>query len=103
MSESVKQITTELRNLAGMAKEADRQKPAARRIELNVKDITQLFNSMDPSPFHEKDLDHDAEEFIISWAQEFHRKDPLELVVHLERFPTEHEPQKLIEQAVHNY
>ena len=66
--------------------------PAAHRIELNVKDMTQLFNSMDPSPFHEKDLDHDAEEFIVSWAQEFHRKEPIELVVHLEKFPTEHEP-----------
>jgi hypothetical protein len=26
---------------------------------------------MEPSPFHEKDLDHDAEEFIVSWAQEY--------------------------------
>ena len=26
---------------------------------------------MDPSPFIEKDLDDDAEEFIVSWAQEF--------------------------------
>ncbi len=30
----------------------------------------QLFNTMDPSPFHERDLDHDAEEFIVSWARE---------------------------------
>ena len=103
MSASVKQITTELRNLAGMAEEAEGAQAKKGRIELNVKDMTQLFNSMDPSPFHEKDLDHDAEEFIISWAQEFHRRDPLELVVHLEKFPTEPEPQKLIEQAVHHY
>ena len=103
MSASVKQITSELRNLAGMAKEAEATQPGTGRIELNVKDMTQLFNSMDPSPFHEKDLDHDAEEFIISWAQEFHRREPLELVVHLEKFPTEHEPQQLIQQAVHHY
>ena len=37
--------------------------------------IEQLFNSMDPSPFYEKDLDDDAEEFIVSWAQEFPRRD----------------------------
>jgi hypothetical protein len=103
MSESVKQIASELQNLAGLAKEAACPQPVPKRIELNVRDITQLFNSMDPSPFHEKDLDHDAEEFIISWAQEFHHKDPLELVVHLEKFPTESEPKKLIEQAVHHY
>jgi hypothetical protein len=28
---------------------------------------------MDPSPFHERDLDDDAEEFIVGWAQEFPR------------------------------
>jgi hypothetical protein len=74
-----------------------------KRIELKVRDISQLFNSMDPSPFHEKDLDHDAEEFIISWAQEFHRNEPLELVVHLENLPAHPDPRKLIERAVHHY
>jgi hypothetical protein len=33
-------------------------------ISLNLRDVNQLFNSMDPSPFIEKDLDDDAEEFI---------------------------------------
>jgi hypothetical protein len=46
------------------------RKRAPHRIEIFVDKIEQLFNSMDPSPFHEKDLDHDAEEFIVSWAQE---------------------------------
>jgi len=27
------------------------------RIEIYLNDLSQLFNSMDPSPFHEKDLD----------------------------------------------
>jgi len=93
----------EIENLSQMARQAPRDEPTARKIELNVRDLSQLFNSMDPSPFHEKDLDHDAEEFIISWAQEFHRKDPLELVVHLEKFPAGREPKRLIEQAVHHY
>lgn len=73
------------------------------RIELNLRDISQLFNSMDPSPFHEKDLDHDAEEFIFSWAQEFHRHEPVELVVHLQQFPERQEPKPLIERAVRHY
>jgi hypothetical protein len=29
-------------------------------IEVKVTDVNQLFNSMDPSPFHERDLDHEA-------------------------------------------
>ena len=35
-------------------------------IEVKLTELNQLFNSMDPSPFHERDLDHDAEEFIVS-------------------------------------
>lgn len=41
------------------------------KIELRLRDLGQLFNSMDPTPFHHKDLDRDAEEFIKSWALEF--------------------------------
>ena len=43
-------------------------------IELRLNNVGQLFNTMDPSPFHERDLDHDAEEFILSWARD-HEKD----------------------------
>jgi hypothetical protein len=72
------------------------------RIELNLHDTSQLFNSMDPAPFNDKDLDHDAEEFIVSWANEFSPEDPLKLRVHLELWP-EDDPTELIQQAVHNY
>jgi hypothetical protein len=44
--------------------------PAPGLIELRLNNVGQLFNTMDPSPFHERDLDHDAEEFILSWARE---------------------------------
>lgn len=58
--------------------------PVTRRgIELRLHDINQLFNSMDPSPFREKDLDLQAEEFIIDWAREIHRHEPLYLTIHL--------------------
>jgi len=36
--------------------------PPVHRIELRLREIEQLFNSMDPTPFHHKDLDPDAEE-----------------------------------------
>jgi hypothetical protein len=32
------------------------------KIEVNLNRLTQLFNSLDPSPFHERDLDQDAED-----------------------------------------
>jgi len=60
---------------------------SAHRIEVKLREQTQLFNSMDPAPFHEKDLDPDAEEFIESWAREYPRTDPVQLIVHLEVCP----------------
>lgn len=53
-------------------------------IELRLREPRQLFNSMDPSPFHERDLDGDAEEFIVGWATEFPSHVPLELKVHFD-------------------
>lgn len=53
------------------------------RIEVRLRDLLQLFNSMDPSPFIDKDLDASAEEFIVSWARELPHKGGLELVIHL--------------------
>ena len=58
-------------------------------ISVKLRDMDQLFNSMDPSPFLEKDLDDKAEEFIVGWAQEFPRNAPLRLRVHLEKWPAE--------------
>ena len=57
---------------------------------------------MDPSPFHEKDLDHDAEEFIVSWAREYSHSDRFMLVVHVNQSP-EAFTQDLVEEAVRNY
>ena len=56
-------------------------------IELKLSNLNQLFNSMDPSPFHERDLDANAEEFIVSWAMEHPRQDELGLVIHLSGDP----------------
>jgi len=76
---------------------------ASHRIELNLREIGQLFNTMDPAPFPEKDLDGDAEEFILSWVREFPLDEPVVLVVHLKEFPADQNPQSAIEQGVHHY
>ena len=73
------------------------------RIEVFVDRIEQLFNSMDPSPFPEKDLDDDAEEFIVSWAQEFPKKDPISLLVHVSELPGRGNAQHDVQTAVHHY
>jgi hypothetical protein len=59
--------------------------PGCRPIEVRVADPKQLFNAMDPSPFRERDLDPNAEEFVVGWARELPADAPLALVVHLDR------------------
>src|SRR4030088_470480 len=56
---------------------------AAHAIEIRIEDISQLFHTLDPFPFREKDLDKDAEEFIVSWARELPVDQPFRIVVHL--------------------
>jgi hypothetical protein len=73
------------------------------KIELSLNRLAQLFNSLDPSPFHERDLDADAEDYIISSAEEISRQRPLKLVIHL---PSDQVPQggaHDLGEAIHNY
>jgi hypothetical protein len=72
------------------------------RIQLRLRELAQLFNSMDPSPFLDRDLDADAEEFIVSWAQEHPKDHELELTIHLAAPPP---PDRAadVEEAVRHY
>jgi len=53
------------------------------RMEISLSSLAQLFNSMDPAPFYERDLDQHAEHYLVSWAQELPENSPLELIIHL--------------------
>jgi hypothetical protein len=70
------------------------------RIEVEVSRIDQLFNELDPAPFHERDMDDACEEYIVESAREHSRGTPLTIVIHV-REPTGADAG--IEEAVHNY
>jgi len=72
-------------------------------IEISLNSIQQLFNSMDPAPFHERDLDQDAEEFLVGWAQEHPIEAPLKLILHLKEWPEGTPPPAWVEGAIHHY
>jgi len=72
-------------------------------IELKLREISQLFNSFDPSPFNEQDLDGDAEEFIVGWARELPRNRPLHLILHLERPLPDGRDSASVADAIHHY
>lgn len=52
-------------------------------IELRLNSISQLFNSLDPSPFRQRDLDTEAEDFVVGWARELPVRARLRIVVYL--------------------
>ena len=52
-------------------------------IAIRSHSIAQLFNSFDPSPFREKDLDAGVEEFLTSWVRELPQGAPFKIAVHL--------------------
>jgi hypothetical protein len=51
-------------------------------IEIEVADIRELFNTLDPSPFNKKDLDPAAEEYLVSAVREIGSR-PSALVLHI--------------------
>jgi hypothetical protein len=60
-----------------------RRGAGASLIEINLSSLEQLFNTLDPSPFHQKDLDSDAEDYIVGAARELPTREPLKLVLHV--------------------
>lgn len=52
-------------------------------IEIRAEKVSQLFDTLDPSAYPQKDLARTTEEFIVGWARELPRSRPIEIVVHL--------------------
>ncbi len=73
------------------------------RLALRVREIAQLFNSMDPTPFLNKDLDPQAHEFIESWASGHPLDSRFHLTIHLEQWPDGGDPTAMLTEAIHNH
>jgi hypothetical protein len=65
--------------------------------------VAQLFDTLDPFPFPERDLDKDAEEYIVGWARELPRDEPITIVIHVPSAElSKHDPHILAE-ALNRY
>src|SRR5262245_31456382 len=72
-------------------------------IEVRVEQITQLFDTLDPFPFRERDLDKDAEEYIVGWAREFPRDQHLKIIVYAPASELRSEPAHQLRPALSRY
>ncbi len=52
-------------------------------IEIKLSSVMQLFNSFDPSPFHEKELDSMAERYIVDTVNDFPQKTRFKMNIYL--------------------
>ncbi len=85
------------------AKPAAGDTTARELIEVHVGTLQQLFNSMDPSPFRDRDLDPKVDAYIVEWAREVPRQRALGLVVHLGRDTARAEDAVPLQRAVQEY
>lgn len=72
-------------------------------IDLKVRQSRQLFDTRDPAPFHERDLDEDAVDYLLAAAQEIPRKRPLAVVVTISEEPEPRLTPDLIVEAVRSH
>lgn len=80
-----------------------KQVSKTRYINIRIKTQGQLFNSLDPSPFIEKDLDDDAIAYIVSYFEEFALNDRIDILIHLPKSQRKKTSEKIIRKAIHNY
>ena len=77
--------------------------PNCALIEVHVSNLKELFNSFDPTPFHKRDLDPDAEEFIAGWARDLPAHVPLGLLVHADHAPDSTEATESVRAAIREH
>ena len=93
----------ELTAAAGPAGTAPERAARSGVLRLYLAEARQLFNSMDPAPFRERELDPRAAAYIFDWAQEVPAGVPLSLVVHLGRESASADDAALLSDAVHEH
>lgn len=85
------------------ASAGDEIEPGSQIISARVAELRQLFSAIDPSPFHERDLDPRAEEFIVGWADDLPRDARLALLIHLERTAGRADEATVLGEAIRQY
>jgi len=72
-------------------------------IEIKLSSIIQLFNSFDPAPFHEKELDTAAEHYIIDTVEDLPHKTQFRIVIYLPPELAASDAAKKISPAIQNH
>ncbi|MEI8296063.1 MAG: hypothetical protein WCG04_06040 [Alphaproteobacteria bacterium] len=72
-------------------------------VEVRVKNPFQLFDSRDPAPFRDRDLDEDFVEYIVATMREFSHKTPVKILIHIQGKESKDLPHDEIRAAIQSY
>ncbi|MFZ5491523.1 MAG: hypothetical protein ACOY6E_03340 [Pseudomonadota bacterium] len=72
-------------------------------VEVHLRELRALFNSLDPAPFLDKDLDDEAEQYIVGAVEEFPLATPLKLVIHVPATAPHDPGQALLVESIRGY
>ncbi len=80
-----------------------RDRDGFRLIEITLREPRQLFNNLDPAPFHEKDLEASAEDYIVTAVREIGLTRPTKLAIYLPAAALLSDDAQNVPAAIHNY
>jgi hypothetical protein len=89
--------------MPGNGNTAYRREGGVTLIEIALREPRQLFHTLDPAPFREKDLDTQAEGYLQEVARELHRHGPARLLIHLPAAVLESDEARSIPAAISHY
>ena len=72
-------------------------------IEIRLREVRQLFHTLDPAPFRDKDLDSGAEQYLLDACREAGPRQNLLLVIYLPAAEVSSDAAKTLPEAIHNY
>jgi hypothetical protein len=72
-------------------------------IEIRLRELRQLFHTLDPAPFRDQDLDESAADYLYEACREAGPNGPLQLVVHLPESEAARTTATALAEAIHNY
>ena len=77
--------------------------PDSAVLDLRLGESRQLFDSMDPAPFRQRDLDPRAAEYIVAWAEEVRADRPLAVIIHLDQNAGTFDEERVLPESVHEF
>ncbi|MBC7467041.1 MAG: hypothetical protein H7256_13715 [Bdellovibrio sp.] len=80
-----------------------RHSQGKRLIEVRIKNTQQLFDSRDPAPFRERDLDDDFIEYVLSSVRELSISTPVKIIIYIEEPETADLPIDSIREGIRSY